>query len=398
MDSKITDIYMNMLDKNNEMKYKSLQQVYGESVSGNVPQRRNLNILGEEVEETSNKDAVKDLVTKLVSIDKSGYLAADDILYLNQYLDARSSVPVIKKYLYSKNITEATLTDKNAIEGIANILQTNGVAGNFVDYIKSPLKFTSMSRSGNLIDIISGDLEQYDIPKSVIVELMQFEGTEGGRGVGQCELGLATLFKDVSDRDDHGDLSLNGEYLEVKGSKARLGGRDVAVAGFEQTKLGQLAVNREFEGSPTKGGLKYNIAETIVNLKRLGTEDGALKDAVDEFVKNNYSDANCGSCPTFSDLKRVRIYLETCYYMNYAIKEKVAHFIFVNTGTSKKVGSEVKTPTANFGQYIIFKAGDIPAYINSRSLSCSTITSLNVYPSVGAPKIGNIPDEQAPSD
>ena len=37
MDSKITDIYMNMLDKNNEMKYKSLQQVYGESVSGNVP-------------------------------------------------------------------------------------------------------------------------------------------------------------------------------------------------------------------------------------------------------------------------------------------------------------------------------------------------------------------------
>ena len=377
---------------------RSLADLYGEVASKEVSPRRHLNIFGEEVEESSDKNAVENLAAKVVSIGKTGYLAADDILYLNQYLDARVSVPVIKEYLYSKNITEKTLTDKDAIKGITNILQTNGVAGNFVKYIKSPLEFTSMRKSGNLIDKISKDLEQYDIPKSVIVELMQFEGIEGGRGVGQCELGLATIFKDVSDRDDHGDLSLNGAYLEVKGSKARLGGRDVAVAGFEQTKLGQLAVAEKFEGRPTKGGLKYNIAETIFNLKRLGTEDKVLKDAVDEFVKSNYSDADCGSGIDFSDLDTVRKYLETCYYMNYANKEKVSYFIFVNTGTSKKAGSEVKTPTANFGQYIIFVKEDISAYINGGALSAGTITSLNVYPSVGAPKIGNIPDEQAPSE
>ncbi len=109
------------------MKYKSLQQVYGESVIGNIPPRRHLRMLGEEVEETSDKNAVRDLATKLVSIGKGGYLAADDILYLNQYLDARSSVPFIKNYLYSKNITEKTLTDKNAIEGITNILNSIGL-------------------------------------------------------------------------------------------------------------------------------------------------------------------------------------------------------------------------------------------------------------------------------
>lgn len=376
---------------------KALEDIYSGIAGKPVAQRKHLNIWTEQDEKQDNS-AVKDLATKLNNVGSSGHLTESDILYLNQYLDSRVSIPIIVKYLNQKNITESTLTDKNAINGICDIFQSNGVADKFVDYIKSPLNFTSMNRSGNLIDIISSELDQYDIPKKVIIELMQFEGTEGGRGVGQCELGLATLFKDVSDRDDHGDLSLNGQYLEVKGSKARLGGRDVAVSGFEQTQLGRLAVEKELKGSNTKGGVKYNIAETIVNLNQLGIEDNILKNAVDEFVASNYDYANCGSCPSFNDLEKIRIYLETCYYMNYAIKESVEHFIFINTGTSRKSGSDVKTPTANFGQYIIFKTADIPAYISSRSLSCSTITSLNVYPSVGAPRIGNIPDEQSPSD
>lgn len=376
---------------------KSLENLYSGIAGKPVTQRKHLNIWAEQ-DEGLDKNAVGDLATKLVNVGNSGHLAERDILYLNQYLDSRASIPIIVQYLNQKNITETTLTDKDAVRGICDIFQSNGVADKFVNYIKSPLSFTSMSRSGNLISIISNELDQYDIPKSVIIELMQFEGTEGGRGVGQCELGLATLFKDVSDRDDHGDLSLNGEYLEVKGSKARLGGRDVPVSGFEQTLLGQLAVKNSLKFSRTKGGVKYNIAETVVNLKQYGIEDNILKDAVDEFVTSNYEHANCGPCPSFNDLKTVRVYLETCYYMNYAIKENVEHFIFINTGTSIKGGSDVKTPTANFGQYIIFKTGDITTYINSRSLSCSTITSLNVYPSVGAPKIGNVPDEQSPSD
>jgi len=347
--------------------------------------------------EKSGNDELKKLCGKLNDIGYKGYLSSDDILYLNQFLDARAYLPVIASYLSDSNIIETTLSDKNAVEGITNILQSAGVTDMFVEYLNSQLSFNILGKSGNLLDIISSKLSKFNIPRDVIVRLMQFEGTEGGRGVGQCELGLATIFNDVTVRDGHGDLSWKGEYLEVKGSKARLGGRDVPLTGFEQTILGSFAIQHDLPFSTIKsGGDKYNIVDTIIGLSKVGIPSAQLKAGVIEFVKKCYP--NTGSVPTpgsFKDKGKLRNYLETCYFTHYALTEGVEHFIFINTGTSQKSGSDIKTPTANFGKYIIFQTQDIPKLVNAGAIGASTITSANIYPSLGAPNVSQVPLEGA---
>ena len=347
--------------------------------------------------EKSGNNELKVLCKKLSDIGDRGYLSDGDLLYLNQFLDSRAYLPMIISYLNESNITDKTLSDKNAVEGITNILQSAGVTNKFVDYLGSQISFGILGKSGNLLDVISSKLSKFDISRDVIVQLMQFEGTEGGRGVGQCELGLATIFNDVTVRDGHGDLSWKGEYLEVKGSKARLGGRDVPLTGFEQTILGSFAIQHDLPFSTIKsGGNKYNIVDTIIGLSKVGVPPAQLKAGVIEFVKKCYPNSSKISIPgSFKDKNKLRNYLETCYFTHYALTEGVEHFIFINTGTSLKSGSDIKTPTANFGRYIIFQTQDIPKLVNAGAIGASTITSANIYPSLGAPNVSQVPLEGA---
>jgi len=347
--------------------------------------------------EKSGNNELKVLCRKLNDIGDRGYLSDNDLLYLNQFLDSRAYLPMIISYLNESNITDKTLSDKNAVDGITNILQSAGVTDKFVDYLGSQISFNILGKSGNLLDIISSKLSKFNISRDVIVRLMQFEGTEGGRGVGQCELGLATIFNDVTVRDSHGDLSWRGEYLEVKGSKARLGGRDVPLTGFEQTILGSFAIQHDLPFSTIKsGGNKYNIVDTLIGLSKVGVPPAQLKAGVIEFVKKCYPNSGNITIPgSFKDKNKLRNYLETCYFTHYALTEGVEHFIFINTGTSLKGGSDIKTPTANFGKYIIFQTQNIPKLVNAGAIGASTITSANIYPSLGAPNVSQVPLEGA---
>jgi hypothetical protein len=361
-----------------------------------APQRESELYKNVYMEKTGNNE-LKVLCKKLNDIGDRGYLSDNDLLYLNQFLDSRAYLPVIISYLNESNITDKTLSDKDAVDGITKILQSAGVTDKFVDYLGSQISFSILGKSGNLLDIISSKLSKFNITRDVIIRLMQFEGTEGGRGVGQCELGLATIFNDVTVRDGHGDLSWRGEYLEVKGSKARLGGRDVPLTGFEQTILGSFAIQHDLPFSTIKsGGNKYNIVDTIIGLSKVGVPPAQLKAGVIEFVKKCYPNSGKVTIPgSFKDKNKLRNYLETCYFTHYALTEGVEHFIFINTGTSLKGGSEIKTPTANFGKYIIFQTQDIPKLVNAGAIGASTITSANIYPSLGAPNVSQVPLEGA---
>lgn len=344
-------------------------------------------------ESTGNDNPFKSLCKKLNTAGTDGHLSDQDILYLNQFLDSRAYVPSIVEHLNNSNITSTTLTDKNAVDGIINILQVAGVTDKFAQYLSKPMSFKSLGSSGNVIDILSKHLSKYGIPADVIISLMRFEGSESGRGVGRCEIGLATVFGDVAMRDGAGDLSYNGKYLEVKGRGARLGGRDVPMAGFDQSILGTLAVANNIEGAATKGGIKYNIIDLITTLSQMGVNKKELQNGLLEFVQKNYEHASMPSMPQLNNSDGLRQFLEICYFTHYSNKEEIEYFIFINTKVSAKKGATEKTPIANFGQYLIFQSKDIPKLINARAISAGVITSLNVYPSTGAPKIGNVPSE-----
>ena len=92
----------------------------------------------------------------------------------------------------------------------------------FIEYLSNPekqLDFPSKSE-GNLFSIMPSD----KVPASVMQQIISHTTQdEGKRGVGMGEMGMALVFKNVTDSKGKGDLALNGEEFEIKGNGATLG-------------------------------------------------------------------------------------------------------------------------------------------------------------------------------
>ncbi len=100
--------------------------------------------------------------------------------------------------------------------------------------------------------------------------MFNFSGKESGRGVGKGEVAMALLFNDVKMASaGAGDLDWSGKSLEVKGSNARLGGRDRKFEGFERTALGQLAKKYDKSDSMLKSLIPNLADEEGINSKEL---------------------------------------------------------------------------------------------------------------------------------
>ena len=92
----------------------------------------------------------------------------------------------------------------------------------FIEYLSDPEKqvdFPTKSQ-GNLFKTIPSD----KVPDSVMSKIISHTTQdEGKRGVGMGEMGMALVFKNITDSRGKGDLALNGEEFEIKGAGATLG-------------------------------------------------------------------------------------------------------------------------------------------------------------------------------
>jgi len=217
------------------MKYKSLQQVYGESVRGNVPPRRHLRMLGEEVEETSNDDVdiseIKDEIRQ--AIDS---LSLDDAKEARKLLAQIYNFPTykhVKRKLgdkgYNKLIFKKFSSDvQRLIEDIPP-----GSRDQFLAYLQSPeneLVFPKNKSTGKLSDLL-GDRLDYKL----VDYIMRHTGQdEGGRGVGMGELALALIFK---------NLGAGGQKKKTNVAAAEKA-KDEAVAEF-QANVGRTGYGRD---------------------------------------------------------------------------------------------------------------------------------------------------------
>ena len=180
------------------MKYKSLQQVYGESVRGNVPPRRHLRMLGEEVEETSNNNVdISEIKEEIKQAIDS--LSLDDTKEAQKLLAQIYNFPTykhVKRKLGAKGYNK--LIFKRFSSDVQRLIEDipPGSRDQFLAYLQSSeneLVFPKNKRGGNLPDLI-GDRLDYKL----VDYIMRHTGQdEGGRGVGMGELALALIFKNL---------------------------------------------------------------------------------------------------------------------------------------------------------------------------------------------------------
>ena len=345
----------------------SLEDVYKKQVRGKIPPRRHLHVLGEATYE--------EVTAMMADLNQRDMLDPNNELeYIKRYLTKRPLEGGVKKYLDRKNINDATLDDKNAPDAIVDILHQHDDLQAYLDYVsgKEVAVFGRDTRSpgtgrytkvGDLIDKME---KASGLKEETLNDLLVLKGTEGSRGVGMGELAMATIFSDVEMRTGAGDLTWNGQYLEVKGSDARLGGAFSGdpYKGFETIILGKLAdqyherlsppASNFFPGGKIPEGLDVaRLVNALAQIEDIDEKD--LIAGIDEFVRRHYKNntINVTSGLNLTEYNPVRQALQLAYASDYANSHDVEWYIMINT----KLGA------AAFGQYYLFKPEALPEYV-----------------------------------
>ena len=343
------------------MSWKPLDQIYVESSAN-----KKVPLLGrQKVHGICNEATPQEIIDLIRDLDSKDLLTDhEDLEHIKRFLGQKPYAKSISAYLSEQNLTPSTISEGNVQGMIMDILSRNDDIATYAEYITNPKSLTSLGNSGMLISEIG---QATKLKENTIKELINLIGTESGRGVGRAEIALATIFNDVQMSKSKGDLDWNGEYLEVKGTSARLGKRDRASANFSKTALGQLAQEHD-KSDKRVDTLVANIANEP------SVERQQLFNALNEFVKSEYPHSTI-DLPNDLDLTNsllVRRAITKIYFSNYAAHEGVDSFIFVNTSRNRF-----------FSRYIIFTKDQIPQLIDSNLVKSGAISTLDLDPSLG---------------
>ena len=258
----------------------------------------------DETQKTQTTDDETDILKKVGSYKK------DDLLNLikNMELDDKQvtklyhrisnfgSYRPILKSLRASNYKE--LVVKRYSSEIQNLIEDLSPEENikFLDYLSNPekqLEFPTKAE-GNLFALAPSDKIPTSVMSKIIAHTTQ---DEGKKGVGMGELGMALIFKNVTDSRGKGDLALDGEEFEIKGDGATLGEKPAAfpvdlnkLSPFGLRKVGQkyeigdgedieivgnlnkfaLALSLTYKQTKDKNGFKNALKETLTNDVQLG--------------------------------------------------------------------------------------------------------------------------------
>jgi hypothetical protein len=292
---------------------------------------------------------------------------------LNQIKDDQKALDKIYKFIINRpgekgffgvstnsNVTDKTVDTSNAPQVIFDLLSNSGDLKKYIDFEKPG--FSDIGKEGNFLEFFE---EKSGISRDTLTKMFNFSGKESGRGVGKGEVAMALLFKDVKMAvAGGGDLDWNGKSLEVKGSSARLGGRDRKFEGFERTALGQLAI--KYDKSDEK------LTTLITNLEdEEGMDSKELLDAIIDFEEKAHPKGDAKKYFTENILGNP-IELRKSLIKHYSTSKNIDHFIWWNSDNI-------------FGKYISFTPEEADELVNKGDIRTNNIFVYQLDPSISKP-------------
>ena len=288
----------------------------------------------------------KDLLDLINKID----LDEKQIQKLYHRISNFSSYRPILKSLRASNYKE--LVVKRYSSEIQNLIEDLDPKENeqFIDYLNNPekqLEFPTKSE-GNLFNIAPSD----KIPTSVMTKIIgHTTQDEGKKGVGMGELGMALVFKNVTDSRGKGDLALNGEEFEIKGDGATLGEKPDAFP-VNLDKLAPFGLRKA--GTKYEIGTEENI-EIVPNLNKFATalsltykqtEDkegfkNALRDTLTNDVGHGEAVNILFDKINFDNPQSIQQEIALMNLYRYANKEQYRHFLAHDFGARGGTGKYV---------------------------------------------------------
>jgi hypothetical protein len=191
MDSKITNVYMQMLKENSPKEEKAVEYTI---------------------------DKIKDLLDTM-DIDQAD---PEQLKKLYNRIQTFSGYRPIRDTLATKKFSSSILKKfSGEIQALIEDLPEEDKA-NFFKFLKEgdEVPFPE-AESGNLYDILAN---VPGVSRSLAQQIMIHTGQDDKkRGVGMGEVAFALLFSNIDAATNKGDLELNGKEFEIKGENAALG-------------------------------------------------------------------------------------------------------------------------------------------------------------------------------
>lgn len=340
------------------MTWKPLDEIYlNESAGKIVP-----NLPRQQINESP---AGEELIKIIQDLDSRNLLDPEtDVNFIKKHLSVKPYADKIYNYLSKQNLTEKTISEGDVRKFIVQILAKHDDVDTYAKYIDNPVALSTIGNTGMLIEKVESITR---MKSETIRDLINLIGTESGRGVGRGEIIIAAVFDDVKMSASKGDLDWNGEYLEAKGTSARLGKRDRAASNFEKTPLGQMA--KKYDKSDKRlDTLVANLADEPE------ANNNSILNGLRAFAKAEYPHSSMGIQDdiNLANPLDIRKALTKIYFNNYAEHEGVNHFVFVNTSRNRY-----------FSRYIIFSKDQIPSLIDQNIIKAGAITTFDLDPSLG---------------
>ena len=357
-------ILREVLNKLNLPSEKIISEIEGLETPSKNPDKEKTNTPTSPEDKSDKKVSVNDIISLLDNIKDDD----EALIKIKRLILNRPAASTWKDTLSkSANITDKTIDTSNAPKAILDILTGNDDLPAYSEYIKNPINFNDLPSEGNLID----EFQDIGISQDSLVKLFDFKGAESGRGVGKGEMALATLCGDIKmAAAGAGDLNWNGRSLEVKGSNARLGGRDRKFTGFEKTDLGQLA-----EKYDKSDAYFYSLIPNLANEEGMN-QDELLK-AVIDFEEQAHPSGDATKYFTkdiLSDGPKLRAAFFKNLLYNYTQNHNIDHLIFI----SSDVG-------ANFGLYYSFTPEEADALVDAGKIRSGNVAIHQLDPSLSRP-------------
>jgi len=264
MDSKITNVYMQMLKENSPKEEKAVEYTI---------------------------DKIKDLLDTM-DIDQAD---PEQLKKLYNRIQTFSGYRPIRDTLATKKFSSSILKKfSGEIQALIEDLPEEDKA-NFFKFLKEgdEVPFPE-AESGNLYDILAN---VPGVSRSLAQQIMIHTGQDDKkRGVGMGEVAFALLFSNIDAATNKGDLELNGKEFEIKGENAALGAtsdvifkkRVAEASKYLESKMGITLNGKGYD----VGGERFNalnvFPSAVSRAYKLADSNGAggdFKIAFKEYLK-----------------------------------------------------------------------------------------------------------------
>ena len=271
-----------------KVNYRSLEEVYKDSVNGNLPPHKHIQVLGESYDVRYKKESDSEYTD--IKVGDEQFQKAE------RYLKADSSI--VDQGI--AKLRETGLTDQQ-IKQLVNTVYNHDEPERFFAGLSNQMSADEFFNAPNK-DIIQLVIDRYGLDKDLVLDLLQFEpATKPSTGKGET---FMMIFIDGAKKGAVGDVDINGIEYEIKGSGARIRGQKgfssqtTAARKFLSgiTELIQKAeldidiVNPNFNLGPKSNGFIDQVANQLIQTGKVTREDIARVYA--EGLKEVYENAD----------------------------------------------------------------------------------------------------------